>query len=227
MTKKAKRRNKPRHNFFVAGKTKGQKDYIKSIQDNEVTICCGFAGTGKTLIAIGMAMSLFHEQEAFDKIIVVRPAIEACNEKLGYLPGDINDKMRPLIQPVVDSLRFFIKDQGYLSTLLPSSSTQSIIEVCTLAYMRGRTFNNCIVVFDEAQNSTPEQMKLFLTRIGQNCKVIVEGDVTQSDISKDVKENGLYDAVSRLKGVEGIGIVALEKTDIVRSPIVSRILARY
>ncbi len=227
MNKVAKRRHKPRHSFHVTGKTKGQKQYLQSINDNEITICSGFAGTGKTLLAVGMAMGLYQKDESYSKILIVRPAIEACNEKLGFLPGGINEKMRPLIQPIVDSLRFFIKDEGYLSTLLPNELGQSPIEISSLAYMRGRTFNNCIVVFDEAQNSSPQQMKLFLTRIGDNCKVIIEGDVTQSDLSDDPKENGLWDAINRLRGVKGIGIVALEKRDIVRSPIVARILERY
>lgn len=227
MTKVAKRRNKPRHSFHVTGKTKGQKQYIQSINDNEITICSGFAGTGKSLIAIGMAMGLYQKDESYSKILIVRPAIEACNEKLGYLPGGINEKMRPLIQPIVDSLRFFIKDEGYLSTLLPSDISTGPIEISSLAYMRGRTFNNCIVIFDEAQNSSHSQMKLFLTRIGKNCKVIIEGDVTQSDISPRMEDNGLYDAIKRLQGVKGIGIVALEKQDIVRSAIVARILERY
>ena len=227
MTKAAKRRNKPRHSFHVTGKTKGQKKYIQSINDNEITICSGFAGTGKTLIAIGMAMGMYHRDESYSKILIVRPAIEACNENLGFLPGSINEKMRPLIQPIVDSLRFFIKDEGYLSSLLPSEVGLSPIEISSLAYMRGRTFNNCIVIFDEAQNSSPEQMKLFLTRIGSNCKVIIEGDVTQSDLSKNIESNGLYDAIKRLQGIKGIGLVALEKQDIVRSKIVAKILERY
>jgi len=222
-----KRRNKPRHNFHVTGKTRGQKQYIESILKNEVTLCSGFAGTGKTLIAVGMAMHLFHQDDSYSKIIVVRPAIEACNEKIGFLPGGINDKMKPLVAPIMDSLRFFISDEGYIASIMPSDMGVSIIEICTLAYMRGRTFNNCVVVFDEAQNSTPDQMKLFLTRIGKNCKVIVEGDVTQSDVSPNVEENGLFDAIGRLHDLEGIGIIALEKRDIVRSRIVARILDRY
>jgi len=147
--------------------------------------------------------------------------------RLGYLPGGINDKMKPLIQPIMDSLRFFITDEGYITSIMPNDMGVSVFEICTLAYMRGRTFNNCVVIFDEAQNSTPDQMKLFLTRIGKNCKVIVEGDVTQSDVSPRVEENGLFDAIGRLHDLEGIGIIALEKRDIVRSLIVARILDRY
>lgn len=228
LTKAAKRRNKPRHSFHVTGKTKGQKQYIQSINDNQITICSGFAGTGKTVCAIGMAMTYLNRKDSpYNRILIVRPAIEACNERIGFLPGSINNKMRPLLQPIIDSLRFLIKDEGYLATLLPNDNTPSLIEIRTIAHMRGTTWHNCIVIFDEAQNSTPAQMKLFLTRIGKNCKVIIEGDVTQSDISPRIEENGLYDAIKRLQGVEGIGIVALEKEDIVRSEIVARILERY
>jgi len=221
-----RRRNKPRHNFNVTGKTRGQKEYIQSIRDNELTLCSGFAGTGKTVCAVGMALKLYHEK-VYSKIIIVRPALEACKERIGYLPGDINDKMRPLIQPIIDNMRVFIKDEGYLASLLPGSNILSPIEIRTLSFMRGTTWNNCVIIFDEAQNSTPEQMKLFLTRIGKNCKVIVEGDVTQSDVSPKYEENGLYDAIGRLRDLEGIGIVTLEKRDIVRSSIVARILDRY
>ena len=172
-------------------------------------------------------MNIYQRDESYARILIVRPATTACNENIGFLPGGINDKMRPLIQPIVDSLRFFIKDEGYLASLLPSEMGLGPIEISSLAYMRGRTFNDCIVVFDEAQNSSPEQMKLFLTRIGKNCKVIIEGDVTQSDISPNIEDNGLFDAIKRLQGVKGIGVVALEKKDIVRSEIVARILDRY
>ena len=226
MKKAPKRRNKPRHDFSVTGKTEGQKTYIRSIIENEVTICDGPAGTGKSFCAIALAIQLYHSGD-YPKIIIVRPALEACNEKLGYLPGGINEKMRPLIQPIIDNLRVCIKDEGYISTLLPKDGLLSPIEIRTLSYMRGTNFIDCVVIFDEAQNATPAQMKLFLTRIGNNCKVVVEGDMTQSDISPRCEDNGLYDAVHRLRDVEGIGIVKLERSDVVRSKIVGRILERY
>jgi phosphate starvation-inducible PhoH-like protein len=177
-----------------------------------------------------MALSLVqNDNNEFTKIIVVRPAVEACGEKIGYLPGGIADKMRPLIQPVVDNLRYFVKDEGYISSLLEPTTIHGapLIEVIPMAYLRGRTFNNCVVVFDEAQNASPQQMKLFLTRIGENCKVIIEGDVTQSDSFKDRELNGLFDAMKRLHGVNSVGVVCLEASDIQRSPIIAPILERY
>ncbi|TFH23589.1 PhoH family protein [Candidatus Bathyarchaeota archaeon] len=224
------KKTKQRHEFNVKPQTDGQRAYVQSIETNVVTICSGFAGTGKTLLAIGMAMKLYQDKESkFSKIFVVRPAIEACGEQIGYLPGGLSDKMRPLIQPIVDNLRFFIQDEGYISSLLePTSSNGApIIEVIPMGYLRGRTFNNCVVVFDEAQNSSPQQMKLFLTRIGKNCKVIIEGDVTQADRFRDRKLNGLFDAIKRLEDCPNVGIVAIEAQDIQRSPIIGPILERY
>lgn len=223
------RKPKLRYKFIVKGKTPGQKQYIQSIQSNTVTLCSGFAGTGKTLIAIGMAMHLTQETDEFSKVIVVRPAIEACGEKIGFLPGGLGDKMRPLIQPIMDNLRVFTTDEGYISTLLEPTHQNGapFIEVIPMAYLRGRNFNNCVVVFDEAQNSTPAQMKLFLTRIGENCKVIVEGDVTQSDRFSHREDNGLYDAIQRLRGCPEVGVVALEAKDIQRSSVIAPILERY
>jgi phosphate starvation-inducible PhoH-like protein len=224
------KKTKARHQFEVKPRTNGQRKYIESIESNVVTLCSGYAGTGKTLIAIGMAMKLYQKKESkFSKIFVVRPAVEACGEQIGFLPGGLSDKMRPLIQPIVDNLRFFVHDEGYISSLLEPTSSYGapVVEVIPMGYLRGRTFNNCIVVFDEAQNASPQQMKLFLTRIGKNCKVIIEGDVTQSDRFKQRKHNGLFDAIRRLEGCPNVGIVALEVKDIQRSPIIGPILERY
>jgi phosphate starvation-inducible PhoH-like protein len=176
-----------------------------------------------------MALSLVQsESTSYAKIVVIRPAVEACGEKIGFLPGGVADKMRPLIQPIVDNLRVFIKDEGYIMGLLePGPKGPPLIEVIPMAYLRGRTFNNCVVVFDEAQNSTPQQMKLFLTRIGEGSKVIIEGDVTQSDIDRDMTKNGLFDAIKRLDGLKNVGISLLEAKDIQRSPIIGPILKRY
>lgn len=227
---RATKRKKPQFDFVVKPRTKGQAKYIDSIKSNAVTLCSGFAGTGKTLIAIGIAMQLFLDKESnYQKIFVVRPAVPACGEQIGFLPGGLGDKMRPLIEPVLDNLRFFIRDESYLSSLLePTSSYGSPpIEVIPMAFLRGRTFNNCVVVFDEAQNASPQQMKLFLTRIGRNCKVIIEGDVTQSDRYKNREDNGLYDAIKRLNGCENVGVIALNTEDIQRSDIIGPILERY
>jgi len=191
-----------------------------------------FIVTHNTLLAIGKAMELWQKSKGteseFAKVVVVRPAVEACGETIGFLPGGINEKMRPLIQPVIDNLRFFIRDEAYLNALLePGNGTAPVIEVIPLAYLRGRTFNNCIVVFDEAQNSSVQQMKLFLTRIGENSKVIIEGDITQSDKFRERDKNGLADAMGRLDGVPDVGIVILGTKDIQRSKIIAPILERY
>ena len=221
-------KTKQRHIFKVRPKTLGQQKYIDSINNNVVTLCSGYAGTGKTLIAIGMALSFIQNSKQYSKVVIVRPAVEACGEKIGYLPGGIQDKMRPLIQPIMDNLRFFIKDEGYMTGLLEPNTIHGapLIEVIPMAYLRGRTFNNCVIVSDEAQNASPQQMKLFLTRIGKNCKVIIEGDVTQSDMFRNRDDNGLMDAMKRLVNVPNVGIVCLDASDIQRSPVNARILER-
>jgi phosphate starvation-inducible PhoH-like protein len=226
----SKKKTKERHKFDVYPKSDGQKAYVESIKANVVTLCSGFAGTGKTLIAIGMAMSLVQDSETrYSKIVVVRPAIEACGEQIGFLPGGLADKMKPLIQPIMDNLRVFVQDEGYISNLLAPTPGHGapLIEVIPMAYLRGRTFNNCVVVFDEAQNASPSQVKLFLTRIGRNCKVIIEGDVTQSDKYKRREENGLSDAIKRLSDCPNVGVAILEASDIQRSEIIAPILKRY
>jgi phosphate starvation-inducible PhoH-like protein len=229
-TKVPKKKTKERHKFDVYPKSDGQRKYVESIKKNVVTLCSGYAGTGKTLIAIGMAMSLVQDPDTrFSKIIVVRPAVEACGEQIGFLPGGLADKMKPLIQPVMDNLRFFITDEGHINNLMEPTPGfgAPMIEVIPMAYLRGRTFNNCVVVFDEAQNASPSQMKLFLTRIGRNCKVIIEGDITQSDKYKRREDNGLADAIGRLQGCDNVGVAILEASDIQRSEIIAPILKRY
>jgi len=227
---KTPRKTKERHKFNVQPKTPGQRAYMNSIEENVITLCSGFAGCGKTLLAIGMAMNLVQNPDTkYSKIIIVRPAIEACGEQIGFLPGGLGDKMKPLIQPIMDNLRFFINDEGHINNLMDPTPGfgAPLIEVIPMAYMRGRTFNNCVVVFDEAQNASPAQMKLFLTRIGKNCKVIIEGDITQSDKYKDINKNGLSDAIKRLRGCKNVGIAILEAKDIQRSDVIAPILERY
>lgn len=224
-----KKKTKKRHEFTVVAKSDGQKEYIKSIVNNTITLCSGYAGTGKTLIATGMALTLVQNSEDYSRVVVVRPAIEACGEKIGYLPGGLDEKMRPLIQPILDNLRVFIKDEGYIVRLLEPSASYGgpTIEPIPMGYLRGRTFNNCVVVFDEAQNASPQQMKLFLTRIGHNCKVIIEGDITQSDTYSGVYDNGLADAIGRLQDCDDVGIVTLEASDIQRNPLIAEVVKRY
>lgn len=224
VSKVEKKRNKPRHNFNIKPKTPNQKRYIESIKNNTVVLCSGPSGSSKTFTATGMAMKLYQEDENVHRILIVRPAIEACGESLGYLPGDLDDKMRPFAEPIFDSLRVFIKDESYIDSLLE----RKIIQIVPMSHMRGRTWNDCVVIFDEAQNATREQMKLFLTRIGFNCKAIINGDVTQSDIPDGrLEDNGLSYAMKRLEECPDIGIIRLNHKDIVRSPIVAEILKRY
>ena len=205
----------------VEPRTDGQAKYIDLIEDNEIVICNGLAGTGKTLLAVGQALSLMQRYpNRYKKLIMVRPHVHIEGEDMGFLPGDINDKMRPFIAPMYDSLGFWL-NQGEIQTLVDSGT----IEVIPVAYMRGRTFNNAVIIFDEAQNSRWAHMKMFLTRIGFNTKAIVEGDISQSDLPPEHRENnGLLVAGARLSNVKGVGTVSLERDDIVRSPIVRRIL---
>lgn len=208
----------------VLAKTDGQQHYIKCIEDNDIIICDGKAGTGKTLIAVGMAIKLLRDYpETYNRIIMVRPAVTVQGEDLGFLPGGIDEKMHPFMIPMLDSMRYFM-DESAIATMMGHAT----IEIIPVAYIRGRTLNNTVVIFDEAQNSTPAQMKTFLTRIGFNTKAIVEGDISQSDLPGDGKaNNGLTDAMRRLDDVEGVAVVRLTSEDIVRSPIVARLLKKY
>lgn len=205
----------------IEPRTDGQVEYSEAILNNDIVICNGYAGTGKTLCAVGMALSLMSKYpHKYNKLIMVRPYLMVSGEDMGFLPGDIDDKMKPFVAPMFDSLNFFLS-QGEIASLVDSGT----IEVIPIGYMRGRTFNNSIIIFDEAQNSRWEHMKMFLTRIGFNTKAIVEGDVTQSDLGKHC-ENGLTIAAVKLHGVEGVATISLTKQDVVRSPIVKRILER-
>lgn len=208
-----------RFEIYVEPKTKAQRRFIDSIRENKLTICDGPAGCGKTFLAAALSAQLLQEYSKYDHIIIVRPAITACNEKLGFLPGNIDRKMEPFTVPVLYNLSKAV-GKGYFYKM----NRGDVIKVIPLAYMRGMTLDNCIVIFDEAQNSTPEQMKMFLTRIGENCKVIVEGDEEQSDIRG---KNGLMDAIDRLEGMQDVGIIEMDLTDVVRSGFVANILSRY
>lgn len=207
----------------VKPRCEAQAQYCDMIENNDVTICNGLAGTGKTLLAVGMALKLMHENpDVYKKLIMVRPYVHVEGEGMGFLPGDIDDKMSPFTAPMFDSLECFL-DRSVIDGLKDSGA----IEVCPVAYMRGRTFNNAIIIFDEAQNSRWEHMKMFLTRIGFKSKAIIEGDSTQSDLDKKHQDdNGLIQAVERLHGVEGIATIRMGKGDIQRSPVVKRILER-
>lgn len=203
----------------VRPKTLGQKSYVDKIRKNMITFGVGPAGTGKTYLAMAMAISAFREEEV-SRIILTRPAIEA-GEKLGFLPGDLQSKVDPYLRPLYDALYNIMGPEQYLA-----NAEKGLIEVAPLAYMRGRTLDNAYIILDEAQNTTPAQMKMFLTRIGFGSKVIVTGDLTQKDLEEG-KRSGLEDAMFILKNVEGIAFSELTSEDVVRHPLVQRIVNAY
>lgn len=203
----------------VKAKTLGQRQYIKTIKENSIVFGIGPAGTGKTYLAVAAAVSAFKNKEV-DKIILTRPAIEA-GESLGFLPGDMQEKVDPYLRPLYDALGEMLGYESFHKNL-----ERGMIEVAPLAYMRGRTLDNAFIILDEAQNTTPEQMKMFLTRMGFSSHIVVTGDVTQIDLPRD-KKSGLKDAEIILKNVEGIEFVYLDERDVVRHPLVQRIVKAY
>lgn len=200
-------------------KTVGQKTYVDSIKKDSVTFGIGPAGTGKTYLAVCLAVQSY-KQKQVDKIILTRPAVEA-GEKLGFLPGDLQTKVDPYLRPLYDALEEMLGTETYLKLM-----ERGTIEVAPLAYMRGRTLSNAFIILDEAQNTTREQMKMFLTRLGDGSKMVVTGDVTQIDLP-DGKMSGLEHAVSVLKGVDGISVIYLSDKDVVRNPLVMSIVRAY
>ena len=203
----------------VKPKTLGQKQYVEAIRKNTITVGVGPAGTGKTYLAVAMAVSAFRAKE-FNRIILTRPAVEA-GEKLGFLPGDLQSKVDPYLRPLYDALFDMLGAETYHKYL-----ERGNIEVAPLAYMRGRTLDDSFVILDEAQNTTPEQMKMFLTRLGFNSKMVVTGDVTQIDLP-DGRRSGLKEVLKILKGVEDIGICTFSHKDVVRHQLVQRIVQAY
>lgn len=209
---------KPKTKFL----TKSQKEYYDVLEDNQITLCFGPAGVGKSFIAMKKAVDLLVEEDnRFEKIIIVRPAVEA-GENLGSLPGDLEEKLDPYIYPsyyllnkiIGKSKREALKEEGF-------------IEIAALAYMRGWNVDNTILIFEEAQNATPSQMKLLLTRIGFNSKFFISGDLEQSDKFKDKTKSGLFDAKEKLQKIKEVGIYEFYNKDIVRNPIISKILEKY
>jgi phosphate starvation-inducible PhoH-like protein len=202
--------------------TENQKIYYETLLNNQITICSGPAGVGKSFIAMKTAVDLLLEGgNGYDKIIIVRPAVEA-EEKLGALPGNLEEKLDPYIFPSYYLLNKIIgKDSR------EKLKEADIIEVFALAYMRGMTIDNAILIFEEAQNATPKQMKLLLTRIGANSKFFISGDIEQTDRYKDKKHSGLYDAILRFNGIPGIGVFEFGEKDGVRNPIITKILKKY
>ncbi len=200
-------------------KTVGQKTYVDSIKKNTITFGVGPAGTGKTYLAVCLAVQALKSKQV-DKIILTRPAVEA-GEKLGFLPGDLQTKVDPYLRPLYDALQEMLGLENYTKLLERSS-----IEIAPLAYMRGRTLSGAFVILDEAQNATREQMKMFLTRLGDGSKMVVTGDITQIDLP-DGKSSGLKHASEVLKEVEDIGIIYLTDKDVVRNPLVMKIVRAY
>lgn len=203
----------------IKPKTLGQKKYVDSIRKNMITFGLGPAGTGKTYLAMAMAITAFKSNEV-ERIILTRPAIEA-GEKLGFLPGDLQSKIDPYLRPLYDALYQIMGAESFLK-----NSEKGLIEVAPLAYMRGRTLDNAFIILDEAQNTTPAQMKMFLTRIGFGSKVVITGDATQKDLPAG-QTSGLDVAVSVVKNLEDIRICNLTSRDVVRHPLVQKIVKAY
>ena len=203
----------------VRCKTLGQRKYVKAVKENTVTFAVGPAGTGKTYLAMAMAVVAFKNKEV-ERIILTRPAVEA-GEKLGFLPGDLQSKVDPYLRPLYDALYDLMGVENFQKYV-----ERGVIEVAPLAYMRGRTLNDSYIILDEAQNTTCEQMKMFLTRFGENSRVIVTGDLTQVDLPAG-KKSGLKDAIEVLQGVEGIAICTLTHRDVVRHSLVQAIVKAY
>lgn len=203
----------------IKSKTLGQKQYVNAIRNNAIVFGIGPAGTGKTFLAVAMAVNAFREKQV-NRIILTRPAVEA-GEKLGFLPGDMQNKVDPYLRPLYDALYEIMGAETYHKYL-----EKGMIEIAPLAYMRGRTLDDSFIILDEAQNTTPEQMKMFLTRIGFGSQVVVTGDITQIDLPGD-KRSGLKVVTKILKNVEGIEFVYLTEKDVVRHELVQRIIKAY
>jgi len=203
----------------VTAKTVGQKKYVEAIRGHDITFGIGPAGTGKTYLAVAMALSALREGKV-SRIILTRPAVEA-GEALGFLPGDLYEKIMPYLRPLHDALQDMLPPEE-----IQKHTERNTIEIAPLAYMRGRTLNNAFIILDEAQNSTTEQMLMFLTRLGHGSKAVITGDETQIDLPAH-KHSGLLEAHRVLRHTEGIAVIEFSKRDVVRHPLVQRIIAAY
>jgi phosphate starvation-inducible PhoH-like protein len=203
----------------IAARSPNQAAYLRALARHDLVFALGPAGTGKTYLAVAGAVSLLRQQR-IDRIVLTRPAVEA-GERLGFLPGDLKEKVDPYLRPLYDALQDMLPE-GKLQSRIESGQ----IEIAPLAYMRGRTLSNAAVILDEAQNTTPSQMKMFLTRLGENAHMVVTGDPTQTDLPPGMP-SGLADAVAKLEGIPGIAVVRFDHSDIVRHPLVSEIIHAY
>ncbi len=203
----------------IKAKTVGQQKYVDAIKGNTIVFGVGPAGTGKTFLAVAMAVSALKKKQV-SKIVLTRPAVEA-GEKLGFLPGDLQSKIDPYLRPLYDALGEMLGNESFRNC-----GEKGIIEVCPLAYMRGRTLDDAFIILDEAQNTTPEQMKMFLTRLGNNSKAIITGDITQIDLP-NLRKSGLVDALEILEDIKGISIFRFTHKDVVRHPLVQKIIQAY
>lgn len=210
--------NFPIYRNRLKPRSENQKDYIRGIAENTITFCQGLAGSGKTHIAIGMALEYLLEEKV-SRIIITRPVLEA-GEKIGYLPGTAEEKLHPYLLPILDEINHFIPIAQYVNL-----KTNNKIEVVPLGLMRGRNFHNCFIVADECQNASYEQLKMLLTRVGMNSKLVLTGDVGQSDLARHI-QGGFLALINALEGIDGIGLSRLESSDIVRNPIIGKILHR-
>ncbi len=202
----------------VKPKTLGQKRYLEAVEENDIVFVIGPAGTGKTYLAVAVALD-YLKSGRVNRIILTRPAVEA-GEKLGFLPGDLMEKVEPYLRPLYDAIIDITSPDKF-----NSYRERGIIEIVPLAYMRGRTLNNSFIILDEAQNATYQQMKMFLTRLGFNSKAIITGDITQVDI--EIEKSGLIECQKILKGIPGIAFVYLDESDVVRHPLVKKIIKAY
>lgn len=203
----------------IAAKNSSQKRYLQAIEENEIVFGIGPAGTGKTYLAVASALKALQERK-IEKIILTRPAVEA-GEALGFLPGDLQEKLLPYLRPLHDAMFDMLGQEDARKAV-----EKQIIEMAPLAYMRGRTLSNAFVILDEAQNTTTEQMMMFLTRLGENSRMVITGDITQTDLPRN-KKSGLKDALGILKGIKGIEIFNFTKSDVVRHRLVTKIIEAY
>ena len=203
----------------VRARTEGQAAYLKALKDNELVFALGPAGTGKTFLAVAVAVGALRSG-SIKKIVLVRPAVEA-GEHLGFLPGDLEAKINPYLRPLLDALNDLMDFEQVRRYM-----TSDLIEIAPLAYMRGRTLNDAMIILDEGQNATISQMKMFLTRMGSNARIVVTGDPSQNDLPPGIP-SGLNDAVERIRGIKSVGVITLTKADIVRHPLVQAIVEAY